>query len=185
NGQDLRDVTLHSLRSQIAIVLQEPFLMPLTVADNIAYGCPDASREQIVAAAVAASADEFIQRLPEGYDTVIGERGSTLSGGQQQRLAIARALVRDASIVILDEPTSALDAKIESELLGALDCLTAGRTTFVIAHRLSTIRDVDRIVVLDRGRIVEVGSHEQLLASHGLFAEFYATQFRQDNKATA
>ena len=123
--------------------------------------------------------------LPEGYDTIIGERGSTLSGGQQQRLAIARALVRNASIVILDEPTSALDAATESGLLKALQALTAGRTTFVIAHRLSTIRNVDRVVVLSRGQIIEVGSHRELLASDGLFAEFHKTQFWRDEKATA
>ena len=157
NGVDLRQATLDSLRGQISIVLQEPFLLPFSIADNIAYGCPGATREQVVAAAEAANAHEFIVPLPHGYDTVIGERGATLSGGQKQRLAIARALVRDTPVVILDEPTSALDTETESQLLDALERLSAGRTTFIIAHRLSTIRGADRIVVLDRGRIAATG----------------------------
>jgi ATP-binding cassette subfamily B protein/subfamily B ATP-binding cassette protein MsbA len=162
DGVDARDIELRSLRQQVSLVLQDPFLLPLTVAENIAYGRPEASREQIVAAAVAANADEFIDRLPEGYDTVIGERGATLSGGQRQRLAIARALLKDAPILILDEPTSALDAKTEALILEALERLMAGRTTFIIAHRLSTIRQADRIVVLKGGKIVEQGSQEEL-----------------------
>lgn len=177
DGIDLRDVTLASLRSQISIVLQEPFLMPLTVAENIAYGRPGASREQIVEAAVAASAEGFIRRLPEGFDTVLGERGSTLSGGERQRLAIARALLKDAPVLILDEPTSALDVETESLLLTALQRLMEGRTTFLIAHRLSTIRHANRIVVLEQGHIIEVGDHDELLARDGCYRRFYERQF--------
>ena len=148
DGTDARDLQLRSLRQQIALVLQEPFLLPLSIAENIAYGRPDASRDDIIAAAVAANADEFIRHLPDGYDTVIGERGATLSGGQRQRLAIARALLKDAPILILDEPTSALDTKTEALILEALERLMANRTTLIIAHRLSTIRNAGRIVEL-------------------------------------
>jgi len=153
DGIDVREIQLRSLRQQVALVLQESFLLPLTVSENIAYGRPDADREEIVAAAVAANADEFIRHLPGGYDTVIGERGATLSGGQRQRLAIARALLKDAPILILDEQTSALDTRIEALILEALERLIANRTTFIIAHRLSTIRNVDRVVKLSNGRL--------------------------------
>ena len=176
DGHDARDLTISSLRRQVGIVLQDPFLLPLTVAENLSYGRPEASREQLVAAAMAASADEFIRRLPQGYDTVIGERGTTLSGGEKQRLAIARALLKDAPILILDEPTSALDARTETQLLTALDRLMAGRTTFIIAHRLSTIRGADLIVVLDNGRIVERGQHRELMEMRGLYAALYQQQ---------
>jgi ATP-binding cassette subfamily B protein/subfamily B ATP-binding cassette protein MsbA len=151
DGVDVRQVPLANLRSQVAVVLQDPFLLPLTIADNIAYGRPGASAEEVVAAAVAANADEFIRRLPQGYDTVIGERGQTLSGGQRQRLAIARALLKDAPILILDESTSALDVETEAQVMQAIDRLRAGRTTFIIAHRLSTIRNADRTVILEDG----------------------------------
>ena len=174
--QDIRDLTLSSLRSQIGLVLQDAFLLPLSVADNIAYGRPDATREQIVAAARTANADEFIRALPDGYDTVLGERGATLSGGQSQRLSIARALLKDAPILILDEPTSALDAETEALLLSALKRLVAGRTTFIIAHRLSTIRHADQIILLDNGRIAERGSHDELLLADGAYARFHRTQ---------
>jgi ATP-binding cassette subfamily B protein/subfamily B ATP-binding cassette protein MsbA len=177
DGVDVRELQLASLRAQISLVLQEPFLLPLTVAENIAYGRPEARREEIVAAAQAARADEFIRRLPEGYETVIGERGSTLSGGQRQRLAIARALLKDAPVLILDEPTSALDAETEAGLLEALERLMQGRTTFLIAHRLSTIRRADRIVVVEEGRIAETGTHEQLVAAGGAYQRFHALQF--------
>ena len=176
DGVDVRTVQLASLRTRIALVLQEPFLLPLSVAENIAYGRPGASREEIIAAAVAANADEFIQRLPDGYDTVLGERGATLSGGQRQRLAIARALLKDAPVLILDEPTAALDAQTEGLLLAALGRLMAGRTTFIIAHRLATIQHADRIVVLEDGRIVESGSHAELLAQRGRYFELYSRQ---------
>jgi ATP-binding cassette subfamily B protein/subfamily B ATP-binding cassette protein MsbA len=173
DGFDVRELTLASLRSQIALVLQEPFLMPLAVSENIAYGRPSASFEEIEAAAVAANADEFIQQLPQGYDTVIGERGANLSGGQRQRLAIARALLKDAPILILDEPTSALDTRTETLLLVALERLMANRTTFIVAHRLSTIRNADRIVVLEGGKIVETDTHKNLLAQQGHYYRYY------------
>ncbi|MGV0106882.1 Multidrug ABC transporter ATP-binding protein [Nostoc sp. DSM 114160] len=177
DGVDVQSVQLKSLREQIALVLQEPFLLPITIAENIAYGCFNASREAIVKAAQVANADSFIQRLPQGYDTVIGERGATLSGGEKQRLAIARALLKDAPVLILDEPTSALDAQTEFLLLEALERLMVGRTTFIIAHRLSTIQRADRIVVLDRGKVVEMGTHEELLAVSGYYKKLYKLHF--------
>ncbi len=176
DGHDVRNLTVRSLRQQVAMVLQEPFIFPMTAAENIAYGRPGASREQIVTAAVAANADDFIQRLPQGYDTVIGERGATLSGGEKQRLSIARAFLKDAPILILDEPTSALDARTETLLLEALGRLMRGRTTFIIAHRFSTIRHADQIVVVDQGRIVERGRHDQLMARGDLYATLYRQQ---------
>jgi ATP-binding cassette subfamily B protein/subfamily B ATP-binding cassette protein MsbA len=175
-GTDLRDLQVRSLREQIALVLQDPFIFPLTVAENISYGRPDAPRAEIVAAARAANADEFIERLPGGYDSMVGERGATLSGGEKQRLSIARAFLKDAPVLILDEPTSALDASTERTLLDSLDRLMVGRITFVIAHRLSTIRRADQIVVVERGRIVERGSHSELLDHGGLYATLQADQ---------
>ena len=177
-GTDVRDFTLHSLRSQIALVLQDPFLFPTTIADNIALGRPDAPREQIVAAARAANAHQFIERLPDGYDTLVGERGATLSGGEKQRLSIARAFLKDARVLILDEPTSALDARTEGLLLDALERLMRGRITLVIAHRLSTIRGADEIVVLDGGRVVERGSHARLMHVGGLYSALYRQQMQ-------
>jgi ATP-binding cassette subfamily B protein/subfamily B ATP-binding cassette protein MsbA len=176
DGMDLRDVRLRSLRQQVALVLQDAFIFPMTVAENIAYGRPDASREAIVAAARAANAHDFVTCLADGYDTVVGERGTTLSGGEKQRLSIARAFLKDAPILILDEPTSALDAHAESLLLDALQRLTRGRTTFIIAHRLSTIRDADRIVVVDGGRIVAQGRHAELLQQDGIYARLWRQQ---------
>jgi ATP-binding cassette subfamily B protein/subfamily B ATP-binding cassette protein MsbA len=177
DGVDLRNLKVADLRKQISIVLQEPFLMPFSVADNIAYGRPGASREEIVEAAIAAQADEFIRRLPESYDTVIGERGATLSGGERQRLAIARALLKDAPVLILDEPSSAIDVQTETSLIQAFQRLMEGRTTFIIAHRLSTIHHADRIAVLDHGRIVELGPHHELLEREGLYWQFHEHQF--------
>jgi ATP-binding cassette subfamily B protein/subfamily B ATP-binding cassette protein MsbA len=176
DGHDLRTVRLASLRRQVAIVLQEPFIFPMSVRENIAYGRPDASLEEIRQAAIAANADEFISRMPESYDALVGERGATLSGGEKQRLSIARAFLKDAPILILDEPTSALDARTEGMLLEALERLMAGRTTFIIAHRLSTIRQADRILVLEAGRVVDAGSHDELLAKDGLYASLYRQQ---------
>jgi ATP-binding cassette subfamily B protein/subfamily B ATP-binding cassette protein MsbA len=179
DGQDVRAVQLASVRAQVALVLQEPFLLPLSIAENIAYGRPGASREEVEAAARAANAHEFIARLPQGYDTVIGERGATLSGGQRQRLSIARALVKDAPVLILDEPTSALDAQTEALLLEALERLMAGRTTLIIAHRLSTIRNADRIVVLEDGRVAEQGTHRELMSRRELYAHLHGISSSQ------
>jgi ATP-binding cassette, subfamily B, bacterial len=176
DGRDVRDVLLRSLREQIALVPQEPLLFPLSVADNIAYGRPDASQAEIEAAARAASAHRFIERLPEGYETIVGERGATLSGGQRQRLSIARALLKDAPVLILDEPTSALDAETEAGLLEALEQLATGRTTIIIAHRLSTIRRADRIVVLRDGAVAEQGTHAELLGRGALYTRLHSLQ---------
>jgi len=174
DGLDIRSVQLSSLRAQVGMVMQDSYLFPMTVAANIAYGRPDAGREEVVAAAVAANADGFIRNLPDGYDSVIGERGATLSGGERQRIAIARAFLKNAPILILDEPTAALDAGVEALLLESLDRLMAGRTTFIIAHRLSTIRNADKIVVIEDGRIVETGGHQELLANNGRYRRMHS-----------
>ncbi len=179
DGHDVRDIPLESLRDQIALVSQHITLFNDTIANNIAYGrLKDASREQIVAAAVAAHAMEFIDALPEGLDTMVGENGVLLSGGQRQRLAIARALLKDAPILILDEATSALDNESERHIQEALEVLMRERTTLVIAHRLSTIEGVDKIIVMERGQIVESGSHQELLATDGHYAALHRLQFR-------
>ncbi len=177
DGHDLRALTLASLRDQIAVVSQESVLLSGTVAANIGFGRRTATRPEIEAAARDAAADGFIRALPNGYDTLISPSAGQFSGGERQRLSIARAILRDAPILLLDEPTSALDAESESLIRGALDRLSRGRTTLVIAHRLSTILDSDLIVVMDRGRIVEQGTHAELLARQGLYSDLYQLQF--------
>src|SRR6266480_2684190 len=176
DGVDIRNYSLHSLREQISLVLQDSLLLSGTIRDNIAFARTDATDDEICAAAVTANADEFIRRLPGGYETPVGERGTTLSGGQKQRIAIARAVLRDAPILLLDEPTSGLDAVAERTVINALERAAAGRTTLVIAHRLSTVRLADRIIVIDGGQIVEEGTHEELLARKGRYAYLHQLQ---------
>jgi subfamily B ATP-binding cassette protein MsbA len=175
---DVREVATRDLREQIAIVTQETVLFNDTIRNNIALGRPGATDEQIVAAAKEAQAHEFIIEKPEGYDTSIGERGVTLSGGQRQRLAIARAIVKDAPILILDEATSSLDTEIERAVQDAFDRLMIGRTTICIAHRLSTVQNADLILVMEEGRIVEQGTHSELLARKGVYNNLYRLQFK-------
>ena len=178
DGTDIRSVPVAEYRRQIGLVLQEPFLFFGSIAENIAYGKPDATREEIVAAARAAHAHEFILRLPQGYDSQVGERGQGLSGGERQRISIARALLIDPRILILDEATSSVDTETEKEIQKALDNLVYGRTTIAIAHRLSTLRQADRLVVMDRGKIVEIGGHEELMAKEGAYYRLYQAQAR-------
>lgn len=178
DGEDVRDFQLHPLRRQIGFVLQETVLFRGTIRDNIAYGRPGgASDEEIVAAAKLANADEFIARMPKGYDTLVGERGDTLSGGQRQRIGIARAVIRDNPILILDEPTAALDTESERLVMEGLERLMKGRTVICIAHRLSTIRDADNIIVLANGVVAEQGKHDALIARGGIYADLYHVQF--------
>ena len=177
DGQDVRSLTLSSLRNAIALVSQEVALFDDTVRANISYGRPDADMNEIVAAANSAAAHDFITSLPDGYDTLVGERGARLSGGERQRIAIARALLKNAPILLLDEAMAALDAESEREVQTALATLKRGRTTLVIAHRLATVRDADRIYVFDKGRVVEQGSHAELLSLDGLYSRLYALQF--------
>jgi subfamily B ATP-binding cassette protein MsbA len=185
DGHDVRSFTLESLRSQVSFVLQEAVLFHTTVAENIAYGKPGATREEIIRAATLANADEFIERLPKGYDTLVGERGETLSGGQRQRIAIARAIIRDASILLLDEPSAALDPQSEELVFKGLDRLLEGRTSITIAHRLATVRRADVIFVLDNGIISERGTHDELLQLNGLYARLYRMQFRPHDAPAA
>jgi subfamily B ATP-binding cassette protein MsbA len=178
DGFDIRQFRQATLRQQISFVLQETLLFHGTIASNIAYGKSGATTEEIVRAAEQANATEFIDKMPDGYDTIVGERGVTLSGGQRQRIAIARALIRNLPILILDEPTSGLDAESEKLVFDALDRLMEGKTSIVIAHRLATIRRADKIFVIERGEVVETGKHDELLAKGGLYARLYEIQFR-------
>jgi subfamily B ATP-binding cassette protein MsbA len=182
DGVDIRDYKLQGLRNQIAYVLQETMLFQGTIRDNIAYGRADATEEEIMNAAKMADVDEFVLRMPNGYDTLVGERGSTLSGGQRQRIGIARAIIRNNPILILDEPTAALDTESESMVVKALEKLMAGRTVITIAHRLSTIRDSHKILVLKSGVVAEQGTHEQLMVLAGVYAELYHAQFEESAK---
>jgi subfamily B ATP-binding cassette protein MsbA len=184
DGYDIRRFTQKSLREQMSFVLQETVLFHGPLWHNIAYGKPGASRKEILRAAELANAHEFIEKMPQGYDTIVGERGMTLSGGQRQRIAIARAVIRDTPILILDEPSSGLDASSEKLVFEALDRLMKGKTTIVIAHRLSTIRSADVIFAVSDGQIVEQGNHEELLEKHGLYAKLYETQFRTEEIET-
>lgn len=176
DGVDLRELKLRDLREQIAVVLQEPILLPTTIAENIACGKPGATREEIIAAARAANADAFIQRLPQGYDTSVGEGAARLSVGEKQRLNLARAFLKNAPILLLDEPTSALDAESEALVVASLNELMRGRTVLMVAHRLSTIRQVTKIVVVENGRIAEIGNHEELIARGGYYARVASGQ---------
>jgi ATP-binding cassette subfamily B protein len=181
DGHDVRDVTQESLRRQVAMVTQETAMFNRSARDNILYGRPDATENDVIMAAKQAEADEFIQGLQDhkgrtGYDAYLGERGVKLSGGQRQRIALARAFLKDAPILVLDEATSALDSEVEAQVQGALHRIMQGKTVLAIAHRLSTIAEMDRIVVLDMGRIVEQGSHEELLSKGGLYARYWSRQ---------
>ena len=178
DGTDIRGVTLNSLREQVGIVPQETILFNGSVYDNILYGRLDATKEEVEAAAKAANAHNFIMELPDGYNTMLGDRGVNISGGQRQRISIARAILKNPQILILDEATSALDTESERVVQEALDRLMVGRTSFVIAHRLSTIKNADKIMVLEKGRLVEQGTHDELMQLDGLYAHLYKIQYR-------
>jgi len=183
DGHDVRDVTQASLRQQIGIVLQDTFLFSDTVLNNIRYARPEATDEEVMEAAKLARAHEFIERLPEGYQTVLGERGAGLSQGQRQLISIARVALSDPRILILDEATSSVDTRTEREIQKAFAVLLHGRTSFVIAHRLSTIRNADQVLVLNHGEIIEQGTHKELLAAKGFYYDLYMSQFRRQLEA--
>ena len=183
DGQDIRNFKIKSVRRQISFVLQESTLFRATIWQNIAYGKPEATREEIIRAAQMANAEEFIVRMPEGYDTLVGERGVTLSGGQRQRITIARAIIRNAPILVMDEPSSGLDAESEELVFDALSKLMADRTSIVIAHRLATVSRADVIFVIDGGRVAEQGTHQELLERGGLYSRLYELQFRREEEA--
>jgi len=184
DGTDIRRFKIKSLREQISFVLQETLLFRATVWQNIAYGKPEASRKEIIRAAKLANADEFIERMPEGYDTMIGERGMTLSGGQRQRITIARAIIRNSPILILDEPSAGLDAESEKLVFDALGNLMEGKTSIVIAHRLATVIRADVIFVIDDGKVVDQGTHKELLARGGLYSRLYELQFQGEEESS-
>jgi ATP-binding cassette subfamily B protein len=185
DGVDVRDVSMKSLREQIGIVLQDTFLFSATVMENVRFGRPDATDEEVMAAIKLANADSFIERLPEKYETVLGERGSGLSQGQRQLLSIARAALSDPKILILDEATSSVDTRTERLIQKAFDQLLKGRTAFVIAHRLSTIRNADVILVLKDGQIIERGKHDELLEKKGFYYDLYMSQFKKQEEIVA
>jgi subfamily B ATP-binding cassette protein MsbA len=185
DGHDVRDVTLESLRSQIGMVLQEPFLFDMTVRENICYGRADATEQEMIAAAKAACAHDFIMEFPNGYETIIGERGTRLSGGQRQRLSIARAILVNPRILILDEATSSVDTRTDFLIQQALDALMRDRTTLVIAHRLSTVQRADVILLMVEGRIVAHGSHRELLATNPIYQQLYEIQFQLQRQGSA
>jgi ABC-type multidrug transport system fused ATPase/permease subunit len=185
DGYDVREVTQRSLRSQLGVVLQDTYLFAGTVGENIKYGRPDASDEEMVRAARTVGAHEFIMRMPDGYNSEVQERGAVLSVGQRQLIAFARALLADPRIIILDEATSSIDTETELQIQTALRTLLRGRSAFIIAHRLSTVKEASRVVVLDHGRIVEIGSHDELLDQRGFYYRLYTMQFRRDEYAAA
>jgi ATP-binding cassette subfamily B protein len=176
DGHDLRDLTVTSVRDQVSLVQQEPLLFPRSIAENIRYGRLDATDDEVIAAARAANAHEFITALPLGYETKLGERGAKISGGERQRIAMARAFLKDAPVLILDEPTSSIDSRTEAVILDALELLMEGRTTLIVAHRLSTLRRANRVVVINAGQVVEQGTHDFLISQGGLYAQLHQLQ---------
>ena len=185
DGEDIKDIDLKDLRRQIGVVLQDPYLFSGTIAENIAYAHPDATMEDIITAAKAANAHEFIAKFPDSYDTEVGERGGRLSGGERQRISIARAILHNPRILILDEATSSVDVETEKKIQQAIDRLVQNRTTFAIAHRLSTLRNADKLFVIEKGKGVECGSHEELMEKQGIYYKLVETQREAANVRAA